>query len=522
MTKTLAMRRLRRILQLALADESTSNFQSNTRRQFLINASKTALMAHPLLTAAACASSQIRDTAGDKKSDTKNENDVIILGGGIAGLTAAYNFTKKGIACRVYEASPRFGGRMMTAAFNSEGMTCELGGELVDTNHKELFALCAEFGISIDPFAEEEKDLTPNLYYFQKKFYKDEDVVKHFRKLARKIKADAQAIEKDEKALKKFDHMTLEKYLQSVSHLTEPWVLEMLRVAYVGEMGLEANELSTLSLLYIISADTSEGFQLYGESDQAYRIRGGNRALIQALTDFLKSKSVPMLSEHQLINIQDKGDKISLDFSSGKKTVSIEAERVICTLPFSTLREVEGLEQLKLRPQKLDCIRHLSYGTNSKLMLGFKERIWRTQHQSNGMVYTDLPVQNTWDSSRLQKGRSGILTNYLGGNEGRSLGAQMYQPYLQSAEEIFAGSKLVHDGKYLFFNWSQYSFNKGSYSTLRTGEVTRFGSVAYETELGGRLHFAGEHATEKFGGFMNGGCYSGLRASNAIASELPR
>ena len=61
---------------------------------------------------------------------------VAILGAGIAGLTAAYRLQKAGVPCEIFEASDRTGGRMFTRYdFNKDGMFCELGGELVDTDH---------------------------------------------------------------------------------------------------------------------------------------------------------------------------------------------------------------------------------------------------------------------------------------------------------------------------------------------------------------------------------------------------
>src|SRR5690606_1388594 len=64
---------------------------------------------------------------------------VFIVGAGLAGLVTAYILNKQGIACELFEATPRTGGRLFTRHnFNRDGMFCELGGELIDTNHHEL------------------------------------------------------------------------------------------------------------------------------------------------------------------------------------------------------------------------------------------------------------------------------------------------------------------------------------------------------------------------------------------------
>src|SRR4051812_33762959 len=64
---------------------------------------------------------------------------VAIVGGGLAGLTAAYRLKQAGITAQVYEASTRFGGRCWTlrGAF-ADGQVAERGGELIDNNHLEI------------------------------------------------------------------------------------------------------------------------------------------------------------------------------------------------------------------------------------------------------------------------------------------------------------------------------------------------------------------------------------------------
>jgi hypothetical protein len=74
--------------------------------------------------------------------DTGSGDPVAIIGAGVAGLTAAYRLLQAGVPCEIFEGSERTGGRILTKYdFNKDGMFCELGGELVDTNHEDLIAL---------------------------------------------------------------------------------------------------------------------------------------------------------------------------------------------------------------------------------------------------------------------------------------------------------------------------------------------------------------------------------------------
>ena len=78
---------------------------------------------------------------------------IAIIGGGVAGLTAAYRLQATDAKPVVFEASSRWGGRMFTVYDFYKGMFCELGGEFVDTNHEDLQKLGAELGVEMKKLA---------------------------------------------------------------------------------------------------------------------------------------------------------------------------------------------------------------------------------------------------------------------------------------------------------------------------------------------------------------------------------
>ena len=87
--------------------------------------------------------------AKKKKRHAHGPYSIAIIGGGVAGLTAAYRLQAAGAKPVVFEASNRWGGRMFTQYDFYKGMFCELGGELVDTNHEDLQTLAKELGVEI-------------------------------------------------------------------------------------------------------------------------------------------------------------------------------------------------------------------------------------------------------------------------------------------------------------------------------------------------------------------------------------
>ncbi|GEM_PF-2153592 len=105
------------------------------RRRFI----KQVAMAGAGMLLPACATT----SGGEKRT-------IAIVGGGIAGLTAAWRLVNKGHMVHLYEGSNRTGGRMFTKRqFNADGQFVELGGELVDTNHQHIIALAKELGVKM-------------------------------------------------------------------------------------------------------------------------------------------------------------------------------------------------------------------------------------------------------------------------------------------------------------------------------------------------------------------------------------
>lgn len=452
---------------------------------------------------------------------------VAILGAGAAGLTAAYRLSQAEVPCQLFEGSTRTGGRIYTRySFNADNMFCELGAELVDTGHEDLIALATELGVGIEEL--KEGDSGVEFYHFGGRVFTDEDLIPAFQELAGQIAKDQETLytgDDDDWTddSRRFDNISIRQYLHTHADLCEPWLIQMLDVAYSGEYGRDAGEQSALNLLTYLIPDTSEGFKIFGDSDESKRVQGGNSALMNAVTAAIDGK-VPTHLGHRLVKIAAASDGIDLTFETEGATKTVRFGRVICAIPFTLLREVEGIDRIGLDPTKLACIRELGYGTNVKVMYGFSERLWRNKSsgrpENNGSAYTDRPSQQFWETSRKQPGKSGILTNFLGGGAGlRPFNANRFEETLSDLDLIYPGLKAKHDGKRASWLWPRYEFSKGSYSCPLVGQVTGVWESAPNSEIDGRLLFAGEHTSFDFGGFMNGAIESGNRcAAEVLAS----
>jgi len=448
---------------------------------------------------------------------------VAILGAGIAGLTAAYRLEKAGVSCEIFEAAARTGGRMFSKRnFNAEGMFCELGGELVDSNHEDLIKLAGELGVEIQELIGGDKGVT--LYFFGGKHYIEQQLIPAFQPFALKLAADRSTIyEKENFVTEKadrFDKISLADYLAEAGKGVDKWLIDMLRVAYVTEYGRDAEEQSALNLITYLDPETTNGFRLFGASDESKRISGGSSTLPEALTKAIEGK-VKIHHGLRLVKIGSGADVVALTFSSDGGSRTLKYNQVICALPFTMLRLVEGVDKLPISIEKKRSIANLGYGYNVKLMLGVTERWWRNPAAglpalSNGSIFTDLPLQSTWETSRGQDGSSGILTNFMGGSTGKQFTSARIDKVKEELNRIFPGIKDKFDGNRTVMNWPSYRYSRGSYTCPLVGQYTTLLDTAGKPELDGRLIFAGEHTSSDFSGFMNGAVQSGNRAAQEI------
>ncbi|HTC79692.1 MAG TPA: NAD(P)/FAD-dependent oxidoreductase [Terriglobales bacterium] len=459
-----------------------------------------------------------------RPSAAGNREPVAIIGAGLAGLTAAYRLHQAGIACEIFEGSERTGGRVLTKYdFNKDAMFCELGGELVDSNHQDLITLARDLGVDIQEL--KGIDRGADLYFFGGKHYADEQLIPLFQPFARKLAADLEGIYDKGQNLtakaQRFDKISLGQYLAESSKGVENWVIDLLRVAYTIEYGRDVDEQSALNLIVYLKPETSNGFKIFGDSDESKRIKGGSSSLPNALAKAIAGK-VKIQQGHNLLKIAETNSNLILTFGTDGGSKEVKFTRVICTLPFTMLRLVDGVKALALSEPKQNTIAQLGYGNNSKVMYGFTERWWRNPAlklpaASNGSVFTDLTLQCTWESSRGQTGESGILTNFLGGAAAvKRLTDASFEKFREELLLVFPGIGDKFDGKRALMSWPDYKFTRGSYSCPLVGQYTTLLQAAPTPELGGRLLFAGEHTSGDFAGFMNGAVQSGNRAAKEI------
>jgi monoamine oxidase len=452
---------------------------------------------------------------------------IVVVGGGLAGLTAAYRLKQAGYAAQLYEASDRTGGRCWTirGAF-ADGQIAEHGGELIDTGHTEMRQLVQELGLDTDDLSQAEPNGSEDAFYFDGQVYPVGQATTDLKGIWQQIHSDVSAASyptlynSSTQRGRELDNMSIAQYIAAyVPGGTTSKLGQLLDVAYNIEYGAETNVQSALNMLYLLAYSGQGNLRIFGPSNEKFHVRGGNDQVPALLTQALGSQ-VNLGSE--LIAIRRNADSTyALTFKQGSKTKTVTADQVVLALPFSIMRASVDWSQAGFNTYKQRAIRELGMGTNSKLHVQFTDRHWYGLN-CNGETYADTGYQNTWEVTRAQSGRSGILVDYTGGTIGASFGSgtptSRAQQFLAQIEPVLPGISAKFNGRATIDFWTAYPWTKGSYSYWKVGQYQAFAGA--EAERSGNCHFAGEHTSIDFQGYLNGGVESGERAASEILADL--
>ncbi|MEJ0046046.1 MAG: FAD-dependent oxidoreductase [Rhodospirillales bacterium] len=472
---------------------------------------------------------------------------VVIVGAGLAGLACARSlWLQRGIAASIYEWGNEIGGRVSTLrGYFADGVIGEQHGEFISSEHTRMRRLAATYGLALANADAHEGQNSVDTAWFNSQRYTEAALAADWQSYAWRlfhhavrVAPSANYLHADPRA-RAWDHMSVTDWVaRFLPGGTESPLGALCLANVIDEFGGPPEQQSALNLIYILGFDASSasGYQprqepLLAGSDEKYQVSGGNDQIIFGMAGDLPGGAINL--GYQLVEVRGLSDgTYRCSFATGGSTVEVAADHVVLTLPPTTLRDVR-LANISLTPPQHRALRDATLGTNAKIYLQVAGRPWLAGGY-DGTLMTDAAVCGGWDAGNIQPGgrRAGLFAGFPGGTAGATLAARygladgdFSQPApaalvtdtLAQLEPAFPGMTAAWQAGPQKAWVTDGNINprlRGAYSYFKIGQYTSFAGA--QSLRAGNLHFAGEHTSTEFQGYMEGAVQSGYRAAGEI------
>ena len=432
---------------------------------------------------------------------------VVVIGGGFSGLAAAYELSRAGYTVTVVEARNRVGGRVLSFSDLVPGKNVEGGGELIGSNHATWVAYAKQFKLEFLDVSEEDAEAPITIGGKRLSSDAAEALWEELEAASSKMNADAAKVTDafepwrtpNAEAL---DRRTLKAWIDSID--ASPLCKAGLDAMMTADNGVISEWQSYLGNLAMVKGG---GLEKYWTEREVYRCKGGNQQLARRLASAIGTERVMTRMPVTQVQVNDTLARVTL--ASGRV---LEAEHVLLTAPPSVWNRIafDPLLPLTLMPQM---------GSNIKCLIALKNRFWRNAELAPDS-FTDGPLHMTWDGTDGQPGAGAALVAFSGGPAAEVTRewspATRIEQHVATLEKMYRGIRPAFV-RARYMDWPGDAWTKGSYSFPAPGQVTSQGPTLRQGI--GRLHFAGEHSSYGFMGYMEGALESGAAAARRIAQR---
>lgn len=444
---------------------------------------------------------------------------MLILGAGMAGMSAAVELIKLGHDVTILEGQMRAGGRIKTERSSfANGLYADMGAARIPEDHEWTMKYIKEYNLKLHPFNPTEGKYI-HIMKGKKISYthdKPADINEYPLNLTEKEKqqgweglgnkpleallaniGDAKSLNWPPANIAQYDKYSLKEYFEQAGYSRE--VADLLMIGWETEKGMSMSVLETIRELSLSFGAVRN------------KIVGGN--------DLLPTKMAETLSGSiqygvKVLDLSQTENEVAVTINKGGEHQTLAADRVICTFPLTVVKKLPFVKNLSKEKQK--AIQELTYWDLSRTVVQVKERNWKKEGY-NGFAATDRPME-IWDPNYESDSTRGLIAAYIKNDDSQLYDkwtdAERYNFSVDQLEKVFPGVKANAEGGYTKC-WKEDPWALGAHSIGTRGQMTQVLPHLIKPE--GRIHFAGEHASA-YHGWIQGAIESGNRAAKEINS----
>lgn len=428
---------------------------------------------------------------------------ILVAGAGLAGLAAARTLAARGCRVTVIDARDRVGGRVWTIrdGFTS-GQHAEGGADLIEGDQTEVLALARELKLPAVPVLKRgfgfygrgprgRLTVETGAHRLWPLFAWFDEAVRQYRWLDGRWDGPLAAA---------LGRESVAEYLDRTGAPAD--VIERMR----GLRGFFLADPEDLSLLALCDFLATDGF---GGDGGTCRLKDGNDRLPQAMAASLP-EPVRLATVLRRVAWRDQGIVATVEHAGVLSEIA--ADRVVVALPATAVASL--IFEPGLPPAQQQAIASLDYGGATRVLLQFASRFWVRPGRPRAFG-SDQATGAVWDGNEQQRGAAGILSLLAGGRASHELAglinAEGEAGLVRRLRWLGRPSRLVAAH---LVRWNDDPWVRGGYAVFNPG----FDPAGRDllARACGAVHFAGEHTSVRWQGYMNGAVVSGLRAAAEV------
>uniref|UniRef100_A0A4W5QD65 Amine oxidase n=1 Tax=Hucho hucho TaxID=62062 RepID=A0A4W5QD65_9TELE len=426
---------------------------------------------------------------------TKTPHHIAIIGGGIAGLTAAKFLEDAGHKVTLIEASDRIGGRVETYRNRREGWYAELGAMRIPSFHKIILSFSSKMGLGLNPFMQDDINT----------YYHNPDVLNYpltDKERGKRLVSSLTCW----LLLRKYDSYSVKEYL--VEGNLSRGALRM-----IGDI-LNENSLfyASLTEMLYIQLDINDN-TVY------YEITDGFDHLLRA---FYQALNCTILLNSKVRLISQTSSNVTVSYQDWRNPSSLTNLTVDYALVTATAKATLFIDfQPPLSPQKMEAMRSVHYASSTKVVLSFSERFWEKDGIKGGKSITDLPSRFIYYPSHSFPGTAGgaLLASYTCSDDSTLFQGvsedELKALVLKDLVKIHGEAIRPLCTRGLVKKWGLDPFSLGAFALYTPYQQTDYTLDLFRNES--RVHFAGEHTALPHG-WIETAMKSALRAASNISN----